>query len=79
MKSKTQRDGTKRKAKGMPDGAGHFGPHGGRYVAETLMPAVLQLESAYRDIAPKPAFRKELGRLLADYAGRRPPFFTPGG
>ena len=75
MKSKTQRDGTKRKAKGMPDGAGHFGPHGGRYVAETLMPALLQLESAYRDIAPKPAFRKELGRLLADYAGRPTPLF----
>jgi len=59
----------------MPDGAGHFGPHGGRYVAETLMPALLQLESAYRDIAPRPAFREELRRLLSDYAGRPTPLF----
>ena len=75
MKSKIQRDGKKRKAKGMPDEAGHFGIHGGRYVAETLMPALLELESAYRNTAPKPAFREELGRLLADYAGRPTPLF----
>jgi tryptophan synthase beta chain len=59
----------------MPDHAGHFGPHGGRYVAETLMPALLELEAAYRDIAPQPAFREELGRLLADYAGRPTPLY----
>jgi len=59
----------------MPDRAGHFGRHGGRYVAETLMPALLELESAYREISPKPAFREELGRLLADYAGRPTPLF----
>ena len=59
----------------MPDGAGHFGPHGGRYVAETLMPALLQLESAYRDIAPRREFREELRRLLSDYAGRPTPLF----
>ncbi len=77
MKSQRRPKGKPRKADSgfMPDGAGHFGPHGGRYVAETLMPALLQLESAYRDIAPKPAFRKELGRLLADYAGRPTPLF----
>jgi tryptophan synthase beta chain len=61
--------------KSMPDSAGHFGRHGGRYVAETLMPALLELESAYREISAKPAFREELGRLLADYAGRPTPLF----
>ena len=75
MKSKTQRDGKKRKTKGMPDGAGHFGHHGGRYVAETLMPALLELEAAYRSTAPNPAFREELAQLLADYAGRPTPLF----
>ncbi len=52
----------------MPDRMGHFGPHGGRYVAETLMPALLQLEAAYREISPEPAFREELGRLIAEHA-----------
>ncbi len=60
----------------LPDGAGHFGPYGGRYVAETLMPALLELESAYREISPMPAFREELGKLLADYAGRPTPLFA---
>jgi tryptophan synthase beta chain len=59
----------------MPDRAGHFGIYGGRYVAETLMPALLELEDAYREVSPKPAFREELGRLLADYAGRPTPLF----
>ncbi|HNT57471.1 MAG TPA: tryptophan synthase subunit beta, partial [Syntrophales bacterium] len=59
----------------MPDETGHFGPHGGRYVAETLMAALLELESAYRNISGEPAFRKELGNLLADYAGRPTPLY----
>jgi len=59
----------------MPDEAGHFGPHGGRYVAETLMAALLELERAYREITVKPGFRKELGKLLADYAGRPTPLY----
>jgi tryptophan synthase beta chain len=59
----------------MPDRRGHFGLYGGRYVAETLMPALLQLETAYRKISPEPAFREELGRLLADYVGRPTPLF----
>ncbi len=59
----------------IPDPAGHFGPHGGRYVAETLMPALLELEEAYCEIAPQPAFQEELARLLADYAGRPTPLF----
>ncbi len=59
----------------LPDPAGHFGPHGGRYVAETLMPALLELERAYREISRTPAFQDALGRLLADYAGRPTPLF----
>jgi len=58
-----------------PDAAGHFGPFGGRYVAETLMPAVIELEEAYRRIASDPAFQQELSRLLRDYAGRPTPLF----
>ncbi len=62
----------------MPDEAGHFGPHGGRYVAETLMAALLELERAYREISGRPGFREELGRLLADYAGRPTPLYYAG-
>ena len=58
-----------------PDAAGHFGPYGGRYVAETLMPAILELEEAYRRIAPDPLFQLELSRLLRDFAGRPTPLF----
>ena len=58
-----------------PDAGGHFGPFGGRYVAETLMPAVIELEEAYRRIASDPAFQQELSRLLRDYAGRPTPLF----
>ncbi len=58
-----------------PDAAGHFGPYGGRYVAETLMPAILELEQAYRRVAPNPDFRKELALLFQDFAGRPTPLF----
>ncbi|MCU0601861.1 MAG: tryptophan synthase subunit beta [Desulfobacterales bacterium] len=58
-----------------PDADGHFGPFGGRYVAETLMPAVIELEEAYRRMAPDPTFQQELSRLLRDYAGRPTPLF----
>jgi tryptophan synthase beta chain len=59
----------------LPDAAGHFGPFGGRYIAETLMPAILELEEAYRRIAPAPEFQRELARLLRDYVGRPTPLF----
>jgi tryptophan synthase beta chain len=59
----------------MPDAAGHFGPFGGRYVAETLMPAILELEASYRRIQLEPEFQKELARLLRDFAGRPTPLF----
>ncbi|MEM5789266.1 MAG: hypothetical protein AAGU11_18285, partial [Syntrophobacteraceae bacterium] len=59
----------------LPDASGHFGIHGGRYVAETLMPALLELETAYRTICGNPVFQAELGQLLKNYAGRPTPLF----
>jgi tryptophan synthase beta chain len=63
------------KAKIYPDPKGHFGPYGGRYVGETLMPAILELEEAYNKIGPDPDFQNELKALLADYVGRPTPLF----
>jgi tryptophan synthase beta chain len=59
-----------------PDAGGHFGPYGGRYVAETLMPALLELDTAFRELAEKETFRTELKGLLRDYAGRPTPLFA---
>jgi tryptophan synthase beta chain len=53
-----------------PDMAGHFGAYGGRFVAETLMPLVLDLERAYEAAKADPAFHAELGGLLTHYVGR---------
>src|SRR3546814_3603111 len=58
-----------------PDEAGHFGIFGGRFVAETLMPLILEVERAYRDAKADPAFRAELDDLLAQYAGRPSPLY----
>jgi tryptophan synthase beta chain len=58
-----------------PDDNGHFGPYGGRYVGETLMPALLELTAAYQHTHALPEFRQELRRLLADYAGRPTPLY----
>ena len=59
----------------MPDRQGHFGAFGGRYVAETLMPALIELEEAYRRAARDPAFRREFHSYLHDYAGRETPLY----
>ncbi len=56
-----------------PDERGHFGLYGGRYVAETLMPLVLELERAYEAAKRDPAFQAELDHYLADYVGRPSP------
>jgi tryptophan synthase beta chain len=55
---------------GDPSPDGRFGEFGGRFVPETLMPACLELEQAFRDAWADPAFRTELDDLLRDYAGR---------
>ncbi|EXJ23947.1 Tryptophan synthase beta chain [Alkalibacterium sp. AK22] len=57
----------------VPDQAGHFGQFGGRFVPETLMPAILELEAAYEEAQKDPAFQKELDGYLKDYVGRETP------
>ncbi len=59
----------------MPDTGGHFGPFGGRYVAETLMSALIELERAYRSARRDRSFRMELNDLLRNYAGRPTPLY----
>ncbi len=58
-----------------PDAAGHFGAFGGRYVAETLMPLLLDLEEAWIASKDDPAFQAELDALLAHYVGRPSPLY----
>lgn len=58
-----------------PDQRGHFGPYGGRYVGETLMPALLELENACHSVIPTQRFQEDLKRLLEHYAGRPTPLF----
>jgi tryptophan synthase beta chain len=53
----------------------HFGPYGGRYVPETLIPALDELTAAYEEARADTAFQAELARLLADYAGRPTPLY----
>ncbi len=58
-----------------PDSRGHFGIYGGRYVGETLMPAILELTQACDDYLADPAFVEELAGLLKDYVGRPTPLY----
>ncbi len=58
-----------------PDERGHFGIYGGRYVAETLMPLILEVERAYNQAKADPAFHKELGYYLKQYVGRPSPLY----
>jgi tryptophan synthase beta chain len=61
-----------------PDATGHFGAFGGRFVAETLMPLLLDLEKAYEAARNDPSFQEELGSLLTHYVGRESPlYFAP--
>jgi len=59
----------------QPDAKGHFGVYGGRYVAETLMPALIELEKAYREASADPAFMAEFHEMLRDYVGRPSPLY----
>ena len=54
----------------LPDGNGRFGPFGGRYVPETLMPALARLEHGVANILPSPEFQRELKRELTSWVGR---------
>jgi tryptophan synthase beta chain len=59
----------------LPDRHGHFGVFGGRYVAETLMPALIELDAAYRRIRRDREFQRELRYHLTQYAGRQTPLY----
>ena len=58
-----------------PDERGHFGIYGGRFVAETLMPLILDLEKAYNEAKKDPAFRREMDGHLKHYVGRPSPLY----
>lgn len=59
----------------MPDARGHFGPYGGIFVAETLMPAITELNEAYQRYLDDPEFIAELDADLRDYVGRPSPLY----
>ena len=58
-----------------PDDHGHFGNFGGRFVAETLMPLILDLEKAYAAAKADPSFQREMNGYLKDYVGRPSPLY----
>lgn len=59
----------------FPDKGGHFGDYGGRYVAETLMPALKELEAAYKKVRRDPGFKKEFNYWATQYVGRPTPLY----
>lgn len=59
----------------LPDPKGHFGPYGGRFVPETLMSPLEELEKAYEEAIADPQFQAELDSLLKNYAGRPTPLY----
>ncbi len=61
--------------RGGPDQRGRFGAFGGRFVAETLMPLILEVEAAYRAAQADPSFQAELDTYLRDYIGRPSPLW----
>jgi tryptophan synthase beta chain len=63
----------------QPDEGGHFGQFGGRYVAETLMPLILDLDREYRAAKADPAFAAELDGLMRHYVGRPSPLYYAEG
>jgi tryptophan synthase beta chain len=67
--------GTRVRPAALPDSTGHFGRFGGRFVPETLMQPLVDLEKAYRAARADARFRRRLGELLATYAGRPTPLY----
>ena len=59
----------------FPDERGRFGDFGGRYVSETLMPALIELAKAYEEASEDPTFREEIDRYLDGYVGRPTPLY----
>ena len=75
MKSAKGTQGRNESLLDYPDAGGHFGVFGGKFVAETLMAALDELEAAYLRLKDAPAFQAELGKDLADYVGRPSPLY----
>ena len=59
----------------VPDADGRFGDYGGRFVSETLMAALADLDRVYRELSADPAFQRELDDDLAHYVGRPSPLY----
>ena len=59
----------------LPDSLGHYGPYGGKFVPETLMPALAELESAYAAACADPQFQRQFDQLCRDYVGRPTPLY----
>ena len=59
----------------FPDARGHFGAYGGRFVSETLMAALQELETVYRELKDDPGFRADFDRDMAHYVGRPSPLY----
>lgn len=62
----------------LPDRSGHFGEFGGKFVPETLMTSLDELERAYHEAKNDPAFKKELAYYLREYVGRPTPLYFAG-
>jgi tryptophan synthase beta chain len=62
----------------MPDARGHFGPYGGMFVAETLIPPIQELNAAYQQYLKDPEFISELNADLQHYVGRPSPLYYAG-
>ena len=63
------------KTRKQPDSSGHYGKFGGKYVIETLMPALEQLERVYEEAVYDPQFKKDLNYYLKYYVGRPTPLY----
>jgi len=61
--------------RGYPDSRGYYGDYGGKFVPETLMPALDELEKAYTATMADAAFKDEFSRLCRDYIGRPTPLY----
>ena len=72
MQSTPKRPASFRRA---PDEQGHFGPYGGRFVAETLMPLILEVEKAYMEARDEIKFWVEFDKYAKDYIGRPSPLY----
>lgn len=75
MPQNTMQNPLKSLRNSLPDERGHFGIFGGRYVAETLMPLILEVEAAYTAAKADPGYQAEIDALARDYTGRPSPLY----